>query len=240
MVCYFFRFYAQGEDESSSYSSRAFWVEGESGSGKTLLSLKLVQEWISYQTFNPTPLYTRIGEFQIVFFVPLKEVRGGSLSRFLLKELIPKRSVASRIKASTLWKCLASLGSSLLLILDGLDDVVEEELLKEIEQLLNGQTFPQALILLTSTPRLGSNSNRIKGGTGSCIPGHNTRKFLVCGMDWTQIQLCVRRYFKGSKFSGNEGRLCEILSERDDLCTLASSPLMCVLLCSVFEEVRMS
>lgn len=240
--------------------SRAFWLEGESGSGKSLLSLKLVQEWVAYHTYNYTssPLNTRIGEFQVVFYVPLKEVRG-SLSRFLVKELIPKRSVASRIKVSTLWKCLNNLGSSLLLILDGLDDITDEDLMKEIENLLNGQMFPQAMILLTSTPRLsspvlssqnnnnnnnssnvntngnnnGSNTRRSKDGGG--IPG-NVRKYLVSGMDWTQIQFCVRRYFTGRKF-GNEGRMSEILSDRDDLCALAANPFMAVLLCSVFEEV---
>ncbi|XP_035703110.1 uncharacterized protein LOC110843073 isoform X3 [Folsomia candida] len=224
-------------------SSRTMWLEGESNSGKSFFCLKLLHEWISYHTYNytSTPLNTRIGEFQVIFYVPLNQVRG-SLTRFLLKELFPKQSVASRMKASTLLKALNQLGSSLLIILDGLDDVLnsenlnlknkesqDSEILKDIESLLNGQLFPQSMVLVTSKPSPTINMNSL------CV--RSVRKFLVNGMEWGQIQFFVRRFFTGRKFSGCESRLCEILSERDDLLVLASNPFILALLCAVFEEV---
>ncbi|CAL8090560.1 unnamed protein product [Orchesella dallaii] len=234
---------------------RCFWLEGESGSGKTLLCLKLVQEWIAYNTYNYTssPLNSRLGEFQVLFYVPLREVRGGSLGRFLLRELIPKRSVLSRMKVANVWKCLNLLGNSMLLILDGLDSVTDPELMKEIEDLLNGHLFPQSMVLLTSTSSrlpsklassVFSNNNNESSATmsksrlhfGMAGGGETMRRYIVRGMDWTQIQCGIRRYFKGRK-SGNETRMSEILGEREEVCGLASNPFLCLLLCSVFEEV---
>ncbi|CAG7732749.1 unnamed protein product [Allacma fusca] len=212
--------------------SRAFWLEGEPGSGKTLLCCRILSEWVSYHSYNYTnsPLNTRIGEFQVLFYVPLREVRG-SLSRFLMRELIPKRSILSRMKPANVWKCLNLLGNSMLLVLDGLDDVTDEDLLKEIQDVLNGQMFPQSMVLVTSTSR-PPHCEKVN----SWMNRGPVRKYLVNGMDWTQIQCCIRRYFTGRKFR-NETRMAEILSDRHDLCALASNPFMCLLLCSVFEEV---
>lgn len=217
----------------------------------------------------------------MLFYVPLRELRGGSLGRFLLRELIPKRSVLSRMKVANVWKCLNLLGNSMLLILDGLDSVQDPELLKEIEDLLNGHLFPQSMVLVTSTSSrlpsklasLFANNNnennsaatmsksRLPFGSGFGA-GETVRRYRIFGMDWyalcffiivrhfiadfskiqsnkfnrPQIQCGIRRYFKGRK-SGNETRMSEILGEREEVCGLASNPFLCLLLCSVFEEV---
>lgn len=244
----------QNEEDIRSSATRCFWLEGDSGSGKTLLCLKLVQEWIAYHSYSysSSPLNSRLGEFQVMFYVPLREVRGSSLGRFLLRELIPKRSVLARMKVANVWKCLNLLGNSMLLILDGLDSVQDPDLLKEVEDLLNGHLFPQSLVLVTSTSfsrfsgekqnrhqlsrSTSSSSNMFKNRIPSFDRDSNVKRFVVRGIDWTQIQCGIRRYFKGRK-SGNETRMSEILGERQDLCSLAANPYLCLLLCSVFEEV---
>lgn len=144
------------------------------------------------------------------------------MSRFINTELITKRSVLSRIKSGTLSKFLEKLTNThFLIIFDGVHDLTEGSVLTEVQDVMNGITFPEATVLLTSRTKMSMDDRR---------------RFIVNGMDWAQIQTGVRRYFTGRKF-GNEGRLVEILAERHDLAILASNPFMSLLLAFVFEEV---
>lgn len=210
-------------------------VEGGPGSGKTTLALRLLQSWASQEDWLGPSI-------QLALFVPLRELRGGSISQYLSKELLPKGAGGSN-SFLQVWKNLHLLEDKLLFVLDGYDEAVRvyglegckttgtgvsggKDALGDALDLLEGRLFPESRILLTCCP-----------GWSQDIAGFVQRRVLLHGLDWQHVEKLTAAYFCGNKKKDHASRLLDtVCSSPTVLRPLACWPLGWLLLCVLYEE----
>ncbi|RZF42290.1 hypothetical protein LSTR_LSTR003908 [Laodelphax striatellus] len=205
---------------------RRVLIEGSAGSGKTTLALRVLHSWATQPEDASNPI-------QLALFVPLRELRGGSLSHYLGKELLPKGSTGSGFLQ--IWKTLHQLEDRLLFVLDGYDEAVRSlapgleggrEGLGDALDLLEGRLFPECRLLIT------------------CCPGWNAelapfvqRRLLLQGLDWQHVQRLVYSFFSSNKEPGlADTFLDQVTSSPLVLRPLCGWPLGWLLLCVLFDE----
>lgn len=211
-------------------------VEGGPGSGKTTLCLRLLHCWASKDDwFGP--------QIQLALFVPLRELRGNSISHYLSKELLPKAAGGSN-SFLQVWKTLQQLEDRLLFVLDGYDEAIRigsfessnkstsnglsggREALGDALELLEGKIFPECRILVTCCP-----------GWSSEISNSVQRKVILNGLEWKHVEKLFGTYFLGNKKQDHVTRIMDTVSASPNvLKPLATWPLGWLALCVLYED----
>ncbi|XP_075222763.1 uncharacterized protein LOC142325204 isoform X2 [Lycorma delicatula] len=200
---------------------RRVLIEGSPGAGKTTLALRVLHSWATQE--DPS--------IQLALFVPLRELRGGSLCHYLGKELLPKGSTGSGFLQ--IWKTLHLLEDRLLFVLDGYDEAVRgfglesgREGLGDALDLLEGRIFPECRILITCCP-----------GWSSDLIGFVQRRILLLGLDWVHVQRLTSSFFSSSKDQHHINRFLDTVSASPNvLKPLACWPLGWLVLCVLYDE----
>lgn len=193
-------------------------MEGAPGSGKTALSLRLLHSWATQNSWwGPT--------ISIALFVPLRELRGRSISQYLCRELLPRSAAAD---LPQLWQRFSALEDRLLFVLDGYDEAIgptssgTSRLSEDANDLLCGRLFPECRLVVTSCPEFGDR-----------LAPFVQRKVRLLGREWNQVERFVNVHFGSPRA---EKLLKAISDNRDVLRPLAQAPLGWLSLCLLYEE----
>ncbi|XP_071547953.1 uncharacterized protein [Panulirus ornatus] len=194
-------------------------VEGDPGYGKSTLALKLAYDWAS----DPTGSY--LSSYSLVFVLTLRDFRGGSLFSHLCKEVLP-RHILSKEAMNTLWNHMKKIDDKVLFLLVGYDELSEEES-GDITELIEGQMFANATVVITSRP-----------GSSKPIPPMLHRRLLIAGLAPDQTHRFISRYFESI---GKPGRGDEVLSlisaSKEKYGDLITCPIMCLAMGVLYEDL---
>ena len=191
-------------------------MEGGPCSGRTTFCLRLLYHWATTHSDGPA----------LVFFVPLRELRGGSLLGYLTRELFPRSSqLAETIQQ--VWRTLQLLEERVLFVLDGYDQCGTggRAGLGDAAELLEGRLFPEARLLITCS------------ATDSASLGPLVQRRLhLAGLDWPHIErLCVA-YFIHNDMPEKACDFLELLNVQPlNVKQMAQHPLGWVALCVLYQ-----
>ncbi|XP_043233725.1 uncharacterized protein LOC122387526 [Amphibalanus amphitrite] len=205
-----------GETGLPGARPRRILVEGEPGFGKSTLMLKLLHDWAC----DDAPQYLRY--FHFAFLIPLWEFNG-SLYNFLHRELLP-RHIVGRERMEQLWQYLVEHEERVLFLLDGLDELRDEQR-PAVTELLAGKMFLNSTVVVTSRP----------SHVAEALPWVH-RRLVIQGFERPSVGRYVRQYFSCVRRPDGVAGLEEQLRRRPALAELARCPLLCLLLCVVYEE----
>lgn len=186
-------------------------VMGETGYGKTTLLLRLLNDW---STQDPALGY--LARFKLVYFLSCRDLTGQRVNVF----------GASTKEESELSANLAiETENQTLFLLDGLDELTNWP--EEIKDLLDGRLYPSSTVLATSRPV-------------PFVVAHPAfhKRIIIHGFELAHVESFIRSYFASPHDLERDQppAMIDLLQARPRLIKLASNPLMCFLLCLVFQE----
>ncbi|XP_058792154.1 uncharacterized protein LOC131664796 isoform X2 [Phymastichus coffea] len=207
--------FAPLSDGSISEAPRRVSVEGGPGSGRTTLCLRLLYQWAT-QSDGPA----------LVFFVPLRELRGGPLLNYLTRELFPRQCTEA---IQQVWRTMQLLEERALFVLDGYDEcsTSSRASLGDAIDLLEGRLFPEARVLVTCS---ASDAASI----GSLVVH---RRLHLAGLEWPHVErLCVA-YFIHNDMAEKACEFLEVLNVQPlNVRQLAQHPLGWIMLCVLYQD----
>ena len=190
-------------------------IEGKPGIGKTTYCKKYVYDWATKKQ-NPYDCVTNI---KVVFFLKCRDIKS-DIWEAIDDQLLP-RDVDEDFKQQ-FFQFIRANQSSILLILDGLDELPSTEM-PTISEIIAGRVLPKCKVVATARHEAGV----------------KVRKFCdtlleVEGFTEAEAREFIAKYFK------EKSELAEKLSARisrdENLSEMCANPLNTVLLCLLCEE----
>ena len=194
---------------------RTVLIEGKPGIGKTTYCKKYVYDWATKKQ-NPYDCVTNI---KVVFFLKCRDIKS-DIWEAIDDQLLP-RDVDEDVKQQ-FFQFIRDNQSSILLILDGLDELPSTEM-PTISEIIAGRVLPKCKVVATARHEAGV----------------KVRKFCdtlleVEGFTEAEAREFIAKYFK------EKSELAEKLSARisrdENLSEMCANPLNTVLLCLLCEE----
>lgn len=181
---------------------------GETGYGKTTLLLRLMNDWI-----HEPALGYLAARFKLVYFLSCRDLIGQRCCNLFGATTKEESELASSLAGET----------DTLFLLDGLDELSNWP--EEIKDLLDGRLYPSSTVLATARPV-------------PQVVAHPAfhKRIIIHGFELTHVESFIRSYFATPLDSNHEPAMINLLQSRPRLIKLASNPLMCFLLCLVFQE----
>lgn len=203
-------------DSSISEAPRRVSLEGGPSSGRTTLCLRLLYQWATQPDSSSSPA--------LVFVVPLRELKGGSVLSYLTRELFrgPLTETIQQV-----WRTLQLLEDRVLFILDGYDECPGGRAsLGDAVDLLEGRLFPDARVLVTCS------TNDVAQTVGSFVQ----RRLHLAGLEWPHVEkLCVA-YFIHNDMAERAYEFLELLNVQPlPVRQLAQHPVGWLLLCVLYQ-----
>ncbi|KAL7633771.1 UNVERIFIED_CONTAM: hypothetical protein RMT77_015725 [Armadillidium vulgare] len=197
---------------------RRVLVEGEAGYCNANICFRMAYDW----ALSPQEPY--MSGFSLVFVLTLRDFRGGSLFSYMCKEILP-RHILSREAMNTLWTHLRKIEEKVLFLLIGYDELCEEEI-GDLNDLIEGLTFPSASVILTS--RSGSRKN---------LPSSLHRRFLITGLNHQQTTTFMQKYFTTLGHPDCHSEVMSLVtSSQEKYGELPRCPIMCLALGVLYED----
>lgn len=185
---------------------------GETGYGKTTLLLRLLHDWSGQD-----PALGYLSHYKLVYFLSCRDFAGQrSLFSTIKEEAELAASLASDMESQTLF------------LLDGLDELSSWP--EDLGDLLDGRLYPASTVLATSRPIPSAVSHSAFH-----------KRIVIHGLELAQVESFIRSYFAHpddveDDEADESPALMQLLQSRPRIMKLASNPLMCFLLCLVFQE----
>ena len=186
-------------------------VEGQAGVGKSTLASLIVHDWACR---NPN-----LQHFKLVLFMEVKQMTG-DLKSDIFGLLFPRDFNYS---AEQLFQFIIANQDSVLLILDGYDEVKPSQL-GDVEDLITGKILRNATVLVTSRPDKGS---RVHWFMDSRIE--------ITGFTNENIREFVLKYFQDDLPKADS--LISQLELHPVAEHIAKIPLTAMLICAMWEEM---
>ena len=194
---------------------RTVLIEGKPGMGKTTYCKKCVYDWATKKQ-NPHDCVTNI---KVVLLLKCRDIKS-NIWEAIDDQLLP-RDVDEDVKQQ-FFQFICANQSSILLILDGLDELASTEM-PIISELLAGRVLPKCKVVATARHEAGVKVRQL------C-----DTLFEVKGFTEAQAREFIAKYFK------EKSELAEKLSARisgdENLREMCANPLNAALLCLMCEE----
>ena len=194
---------------------RTVLIEGKPGMGKTTYCKKCVYDWATKKQ-NPNDCVTNI---KVVLLLKCRDIKS-NIWEAIDDQLLP-RDVDEDVKQQ-FFQFICANQSSILLILDGLDELASTEM-PIISEILAGRVLPKCKVVATARHEAGVKVRQL------C-----DTLFEVKGFTEAQAREFIAKYFK------EKSELAEKLSARisrdENLREMCANPLNTVLLCLLCEE----
>ncbi|XP_063040249.1 NACHT, LRR and PYD domains-containing protein 1 homolog [Engraulis encrasicolus] len=233
------KFFCQ-QPNSKAHVPKAVILQGQSGYGKTFTAHRIINDWASGKLYNNL--------FDFVFLLELKELSNIKTS---LVDLLWSQNVQSGIDKSTVKRVLKDTPDRVLLILDGFDELskIEDKECSHdltIESAASISTILVALMkgkLLNSSLLITSRTTASKAlGKLLKVPHCFTE---ILGFSSDGVKKYIQAFFEREKVrpglprkKENTGSTVQKRVMEDvTLLTACSSPVICWIICNVFEDM---
>ena len=194
---------------------RTVLIEGKPGMGKTTYCKKCVYDWATKKQ-NPHDCVTNIKE---VLLLKCRDIKS-NIWEAIDDQLLP-RDVDEDVKQQ-FFQFICANQSSILLILDGLDELASTEM-PIISELLAGRVLPKCKVVATARHEAGVKVRQL------C-----DTLFEVKGFTEAQAREFIAKYFKEK--SELAEKLSAQISHDENLREMCANPLNTALLCLLCEE----
>ena len=190
-------------------------MDGAPGVGKSTLSRMVCKDWVSGKLLQ---------QYHLIVLLPLRQtsIREANSIEDLIEADNPdlKQQVVQHIRETS--------GEHILLILDGYDELSNEERTQKsfFLDLVRGSKFPKCSVLVTSRPYASDYLQQLQS---------INRHVEVLGFTEEQIEQCI---IKNTPDKTKATELLQMLKERQDLISLCYIPLNCAIVLYVYEKER--
>ncbi|XP_077993946.1 NLR family CARD domain-containing protein 4-like [Glandiceps talaboti] len=191
-------------------------MEGEAGIGKTTVCRKLAYDWRTGKKY--------IREmFAAVILLDMKRFKGS-----LKLSLANQGLVSKAIDLDQLWHYIESHSEDFLWIIDGLDELNPGSK-EEIVELIKGDTFRSSTVLTTA--RICQWETVVEFDEVLF-----DREIINVGFHFELAKSFIESYFKSKSAVFDYMPFIEVLSKDSQLKDLSRNPLMCIILCFLWED----
>ncbi|XP_022804757.1 NLR family CARD domain-containing protein 3-like [Stylophora pistillata] len=194
---------------------RVVLIEGKPGMGKTTYCKKVVFEWATPETGN------YFAKFLIVLLIKCREVQS-DIWEAIDDQLLP-RDVDDNQRRK-FFDFIRHNQSTILLVLDGLDEVSEKKL-PMFTEIIQGRVLPNCRVVATA-----------RHESGAKVRKYCNTLLEVEGFTYQEAKSFIHKYFKTRKDLAN--KLTVQLRDDRKLRDMSAIPLNCALFCLVWEDLN--
>ena len=188
-------------------------VEGAPGVGKTMLAMKLCEDWANGETY--------MKEFELVVLVPLRQFHGGS--KITVKDLVTIYLGEKKLASEVSQELIQSGGEKVLFVLEGWDELspnLRQEFTFFFEIIMANQ-LSHASVMVTSRPTV----------TAPLYDYMDERRIEVLGFNKMQKQQYIHAHVPDKA-----AMVLDHLKKFPNLNALAHIPLTLAIICHVVKE----
>ncbi|XP_015749374.1 PREDICTED: NLR family CARD domain-containing protein 4-like [Acropora digitifera] len=199
---------------------RVVLVEGSPAIGKTTFCQKLAHDW----SLSRIPPHSSFPKAEILLLLKCRDmsVSMANICEAIDDQLLPKD--AEKSKKEIFFSFIRNYQSSILLIVDGLDELRDKDLLLP---LIQGKVLSNIYLLLTARPEMGAKIRR-----------YCDSLLQIVGYTKDDVNSYIERYFVKHIDTSLAEKLRRQLAHDHRLEELTSSPMNTALLCLVCEETN--
>ena len=199
---------------------RVVLVEGNPAMGKTTFCQKLAHDW----SLSRIPADTCFPKVEILLLLKCRDMNVGigNILEAIDDQLLPKD--VERSEKENFFSFIRDNQSRILLVLDGLDELKNKDLLLP---LIQGKVLSNIYLLLTARPEMGAKLRR-----------YCDSLLQIVGYTKLDVNNYIEQYFCNHSDPSLAKKLKHKLARDDQLKELTSSPMNTALLCLVCEETH--
>ena len=197
---------------------RVVLVEGNPAMGKTTYCRKLAHDW----SLSRIPWYSWFPKVEMLLLLKCRDINEeiANIQDAIDDQLLPVD--VERSEKENFFSFIRNYQSRILLVLDGLDEVKNEDLLLP---LIQGKVLSDIYLLLTARPEMGAKVRR-----------YCDSLFQIVGYSEGDVISYIEQYFRNHSDPSLAKKLKYELAFNDELQELTSSPMNTALLCLLCEE----
>jgi len=199
---------------------RVVLVEGNPAMGKTTYCQKLAHDW-SLSQISSDSWFPKV---EILLLLKCRDMNVGIANIFdaIDDQLLPKD--VERSEKENFLSFIRNYQSRTLLVLDGLDELKNEDL---VLPLIQGKVLSDIYLLLTARPEMGAKVRR-----------YCDSLLQIVGYTEDDVNNYIDQYFRNHSDPSLAKKLKDELAVNDELKELTSSPMNTALLCLLCEETN--
>ncbi|XP_067056266.1 protein NLRC3-like isoform X1 [Acropora muricata] len=199
---------------------RVVLIEGNPAMGKTTYCRKLAHDW----SLSRIPSDSWFPKVEMLLFLKCRDINEGiaNIQDAIDDQLLPVD--VERSEKENFFSFIRNYQSRILLVLDGLDEVKNEDLLLP---LIEGKVLSDIYLLLTARPEMGA---RVRRYCDSLLQ--------IVGYSKGDAISYIKKYFRNHSDPSLAKKLKDELAHNDELKELTSSPMNTALLCLLCEETN--
>ena len=199
---------------------RVVLVEGNPAMGKTTYCRKLAHDW----SLSRIPSDSWFPKVEMLLLLKCRDINEGiaNIQDAIDDQLLPVD--VERSEKENFFSFIRNYQSRILLVLDGLDEVKNEDLLLP---LIEGKVLSDIYLLLTARPEMGA---RVRRYCDSLLQ--------IVGYSKGDAISYIKKYFRNHSDPSLAKKLKDELADNDELKELTSSPMNTALLCLLCEETN--
>ncbi|XP_067055961.1 nucleotide-binding oligomerization domain-containing protein 2-like [Acropora muricata] len=199
---------------------RVVLVEGNPAMGKTTYCRKLAHDW----SLSRIPEDSSFPKVDILLLLKCRDMNVGitNIQDAIDDQLLPED--VDRSKKENFFHFIFDNQSRILLILDGLDELKNKDL---VLPLIQGKVFSDIYLLLTARPEMGAKVRR-----------YCDSLLQIVGYTDDDVNSYIERYFRTHSDPGLAKKLKDMLADDEQLKELTTSPMNTALLCLFCEETN--
>ncbi|XP_015762966.1 PREDICTED: protein NLRC3-like [Acropora digitifera] len=199
---------------------RVVLVEGNPAIGKTTFCQKLAHDW----SLSRIPSDSWFPKVEMLLLLKCRDINEGiaNIQDAIDDQLLPVD--VERSEKENFFSFIRTYQSRILLVLDGLDELKNEDLLLP---LIQGKVLSDIYLLLTARPEMGA---RVRRYCDSLLQ--------IVGYTEDDVNNYIDQYFRNHSDPSLAKKLKDELAVNDELNELTSSPMNTALLCLLCEETN--
>ena len=199
---------------------RVVLVEGNPAMGKTTYCRKLAHDW----SLSRIPSDSWFPKVEMLLLLKCRDINEGIAN---IQDAIDDQLLSVDVERSekeNFFSFIRNYQSRILLVLDGLDEVKNKDLLLP---LIEGKVLSDTYLLLTARPEMGAKMRR-----------YCDSLLQIVGYSKVDAISYIEKYFRNHSDPSLAKKLKDELADNDELEELTSSPMNTALLCLLCEETN--
>ena len=199
---------------------RVLLIEGDPAIGKTIFCEKLAHDW----SLNRIPEDSSFPKVEILLLLKCRDMNKGiaNIQEAIADQLLPKD--VDRSEKENFFQFIRACQSRILLLLDGLDELKNKDL---VHAVIQGKELSNIYLLLTTRTEMGANVRR-----------YCDSLLQIVGYTEDDVNSYIGRYFRYHSDPSLAIKLKNKLDDHDELKELTYSPMNTALLCLLCEETN--